>query len=353
MSTFLSFYSKNKELILYLICLASHAIFAPVFICYDYTALFLYNLTATAVYLMFLLLSANRQRHFFFAAIFSDIVFYSVFITFITGHDYGTLFFTVGMIPVIFFVSSAANEKNFHKSTFFIQSLLAAAASVLIIFRNYGSTSAFYSDFPRAVTSHKIFYISHIIFTVTVTVVYVSYMSLATEFTLKNIEEKTIQHMNELEYLANHDQLTGLMNRNKIQSYFNNSVSLKKTGGKDFSLTIFDIDHFKKINDKYGHDAGDFILKRITEVIKDMLPPDTEFARWGGEEFIILFNNYLDNTADFLNDIRNHIANTDNIWNGTNIQITLTFGLSSSRKMDNIDSVITDADNSLFYGKTT
>ena len=89
--------------------------------------------------------------------------------------------------------------------------------------------------------------------------------------------------------LANTDYLTGLLNRRKMLEYFNQEIRRTERNGRTFSLAMADLDFFKHINDTYGHECGDKILKNTAALLKKECR-DTDFiCRWGGEEFLLLF----------------------------------------------------------------
>lgn len=92
----------------------------------------------------------------------------------------------------------------------------------------------------------------------------------------------------EVERLSNTDPLTGLYNRLYFNSVFERELSNLRRYGRAFSLILFDIDHFKNVNDTYGHNAGDQVLRTIAAISKDLVRDSDVVARWGGEEFIVL-----------------------------------------------------------------
>lgn len=92
----------------------------------------------------------------------------------------------------------------------------------------------------------------------------------------------------ELERIANTDRLTGILNRRALERLITDEVKRGQRYHRPFSLLFFDLDHFKLVNDRYGHDAGDRVLKRITLEVEEMLRENDRLGRWGGEEFLIL-----------------------------------------------------------------
>ncbi|EMT46155.1 GGDEF domain-containing response regulator [Anoxybacillus flavithermus] len=109
-----------------------------------------------------------------------------------------------------------------------------------------------------------------------------SYLIVFTDITA--LEEESKRN----EFLATKDPLTKTFNRLKFDEFFTREIRRARRYKQPFSIILFDIDHFKKVNDTYGHDAGDIVLMRMCEAISNRLRDCDIFARWGGEEFIIL-----------------------------------------------------------------
>jgi diguanylate cyclase (GGDEF)-like protein/PAS domain S-box-containing protein len=93
---------------------------------------------------------------------------------------------------------------------------------------------------------------------------------------------------NELRILSEYDSLTGILNRRKIEEVVKQEMDCALRYDRAFSLLLLDIDHFKKVNDNFGHDIGDRALKHLIAVCQDNLCKVDFFGRWGGEEFIVL-----------------------------------------------------------------
>lgn len=102
---------------------------------------------------------------------------------------------------------------------------------------------------------------------------------------------KVMELKNKLKKLATVDALTEAYNRYKINDVINIQIAKYQRSKKCFSLLMLDIDHFKNINDTYGHDVGDIVLKSICKLISQNIRTSDIFGRWGGEEFIILLEN--------------------------------------------------------------
>lgn len=129
-----------------------------------------------------------------------------------------------------------------------------------------------------------------------------------------NLLEKTTddlrQNVLQLYQYASHDELTGIYNRASFNFYFNDVFDKKN---KDFSAGLFliDVDHFKRVNDTYGHDVGDSVLKKLVASVNQVLPGNAVFCRWGGEEFVCIIENIRKEQAlSIAERIRNKIEST-------------------------------------------
>jgi diguanylate cyclase (GGDEF)-like protein len=157
----------------------------------------------------------------------------------------------------------------------------------------------------------------------------------------------------ELERLANFDPLTGLYNRQAILGKLHELINRAKRYKEDFSLSMLDIDHFKKVNDRYGHLSGDEVLEKIAALIRRNIR-DTDIAgRYGGEEFIIILPQAdLSSAMVVAERIRNIIANAEmKDTDGNVFAITVSMGLSSWEAGEDAHSLISRADEALYKAK--
>lgn len=184
-----------------------------------------------------------------------------------------------------------------------------------------------------------------------ITCVQLVIISLNSSLSLMKMRIKNETTQKKLEYITCHDILTGLMNRYLTLSYFTGCESRKANESIEYAIAILDIDDFKKINDIYGHDCGDFILKSYTQELKSKLGPQTPIARWGGEEFVIIFPRITSETVFDLDTVRELLSLTPFYYNGQIIHVSATYGMSSSRNWNSAIEVLNDADKNLLIGK--
>ncbi|WP_149554978.1 GGDEF domain-containing protein [Treponema pectinovorum] len=178
------------------------------------------------------------------------------------------------------------------------------------------------------------------------------YLCLMTDISLRLYKKKNSILQKKLEYISKHDSLTGLMNRRRTLEVFADIQKQKKNKNIDYAICIFDIDDFKKLNDTYGHDAGDTILKSFTKSFWEYFKEPIRIGRWGGEEFLIIYPKIDQNTISDLEKARKEIIQKPIIYDEKKLFVTATFGLSSSRKWANAEDVLQDADECLYRGKT-
>lgn len=156
----------------------------------------------------------------------------------------------------------------------------------------------------------------------------------------------------ELEKQAGTDPLTGLFNRRRMRDCLDYQERRIGRSKSDLSFIFVDIDHFKKFNDTYGHDCGDYILSAASVFMKKHLRHADVIARWGGEEFLIMLPDTDINGARVIAEkIRKAIAEERFTVKGLTFSITMTFGLSQHHIDHSIEDCLKLADLALYKGK--
>ncbi len=150
-----------------------------------------------------------------------------------------------------------------------------------------------------------------------------------------------------LKTLATTDGLTGILNRYAFNKFLEEEIYRAERYSSKFSIILFDIDNFKKINDTYGHLTGDKVLKGIVKTVKKSIRKSDIFARWGGEEFIILLPDDS-SVVKVAEKIRKSIENER--FEGLP-KITASFGTTTYKNGDSINSIIKRADKALYLAK--
>ena len=167
-------------------------------------------------------------------------------------------------------------------------------------------------------------------------------------------EKQRNQFQQKLQELANTDYLTGIHNRRSFITQANIEFGRANRSNHDPSLLLIDLDHFKKVNDGFGHKAGDEVLIYVAKVIQDQLRDFDVFARFGGEEFVILLPETTQEQAYAVAErlrksIEKLIVNTeDNI----EIKCTISIGLTHRQPGEALDSMLSKADQALYMAKS-
>lgn len=205
--------------------------------------------------------------------------------------------------------------------------------------RMYATTiqlQIFYDIFLQVFTTVAVFFM-----------LYLNGMMLARDSQI--IERKLMKYNKELQRAANTDMLTKLWNRLFLMQYME-----KKVASPDIfmSIAIGDIDFFKKVNDTHGHECGDEVLRTLAAVFKKEMEGHGVVARWGGEEFIFVFEGVNGDEAMVLLDhLQRVVRDTVINYEGLQLKVTMTFGLVEYNTKLRLDENINIADERLYIGK--
>jgi diguanylate cyclase (GGDEF)-like protein len=163
------------------------------------------------------------------------------------------------------------------------------------------------------------------------------------------VYEKTLIEMN------TRDSLTGIYNRKFLESQLRNELKRFKRAQRPFGLIMFDIDFFKKINDTYGHQCGDYVLKSLASAVSSTIRSTDILARYGGEEFFCLLpETDIDNTTHVAEILRIAVENKTFTFQNTPIQLTISLGVTAMHpEIEAPDVLIKKADDALYEAKRT
>lgn len=153
---------------------------------------------------------------------------------------------------------------------------------------------------------------------------------------------------------AHTDALTQIYNKGYLLEALEAEFKRAKALHNDFSVIYFDLDHFKKVNDGYGHDAGDYVLKEFTSLVRSQhIRQKDIFARFGGEEFVILLGNTnAKDAADIAERIRNSVNTHAFVYEGKRLPITCSLGVAElTTEMESANTLLKRADKALYEAK--
>jgi diguanylate cyclase (GGDEF)-like protein len=216
-------------------------------------------------------------------------------------------------------------------------------------------------EFVGQALSTADWYLTIMVAWIVIILAYLAYriLVLKDEVTVQRKRESELLEINQLldaqgkalELKAKKDPLTGAFNRLGLEEAFSHGLYEWRNNKKPLSLVMMDIDHFKRINDKHGHDVGDVILSRLTELVHQHIRTQDLFARWGGEEFVLICRDTdLDNATAIAEKLRSLIAN-HHYPHG--ISVTASFGVSTLKTNQTLEQLFKSADSALYKAKQT
>lgn len=296
----------------------------------------------------------NKQKERYFKITYYEIWLFAASAACIMGAEYGFHLALIAMLlPVALsiYADNGADQKDnrFFKCYFKKKEGIAIAAATVIVYlvmqilSYYGINKYRFSvDYDGIVVR-----ITYMLNTLAVITHIFYYLNTYAVFINKNEEF--------LRQSADYDQLTGLYNRNRIRFILEHNYSVAQEGSNQFGVAIIDIDDFKKINDNYGHNAGDFVLRRFAGIVDGIVKKcegQIVAGRWGGEEFLIIY--YGDNREDFymlLEYMRMNICDAIFLYDRNKINVSVTIGMTLFKNDLSLEEIINAADMRLYAGK--
>lgn len=165
----------------------------------------------------------------------------------------------------------------------------------------------------------------------------------------KRAQEEALARIQEL---ANRDSLTGLYNRRYTQELMDHHILLQARTGRAFAVVLIDLDHFKTVNDTYGHAMGDLVLQTFAQQARALTREADIVARWGGEEFIIVMPDTLADGAGMLVErLRTQLERTTVSDEAPDLVIRFSAGITEHRGGENSDAALMRADQALYEAK--
>lgn len=154
--------------------------------------------------------------------------------------------------------------------------------------------------------------------------------------------------------LASTDPLTGLLNRRRMEEFVMVIQKSHVRHRRTFTVIIGDVDHFKAINDRHGHETGDLVLKAVAQCLLSSVRAEDQVARWGGEEFLILLpESTLEAGIEAAERIRERVIHIGLGHEDAPILVTMTFGVAQADPFGGFAKALTQADAALYRGKET
>jgi two-component system, cell cycle response regulator len=175
---------------------------------------------------------------------------------------------------------------------------------------------------------------------------------IKTHLELHYLKEELIKKNSELTKASITDPLTGISNRRGMIEQMGLELNRIERGSNPGGLLLSDIDNFKLINDNFGHDYGDYVLKEVTQIMRENIRSQDMLARWGWEEFLLFFvDSDIDGAYKAGDKIREAIESHNFTFNNITHKVTMTFGITLISEKGSLDFYVKQADLALYEGK--
>ena len=177
---------------------------------------------------------------------------------------------------------------------------------------------------------------------------------VASGMRILKLEEQLMQARQQMEDLALHDGLTGLFNRRAIEEYAEAEYNIASRKGRAMSVILLDIDHFKNVNDRFGHKFGDVVLRRVAQTLKEDLRNYDRVGRWGGEEFLLILpDTELKDAVTVAERLRSKTATAQiSLENGDSFSVQISLGTACTvNQYSSLTKLIDAADQALYRAK--
>ena len=314
-----------------------HVIFLYAFYQFGVTELFYFNIASIAIFVVGTILSLRQYTATAFALTCVEVTAHAITATYFIGWDTGFHFYIILLIPVVLF-----GPRNFWTTKLPLNVAVCVIYLCMEFQFKFNSVPAYDLDTAVVSTLH--------LANSAISLLFLSFLCGIYNLVVR-------QSSGDMYRLANTDALSGLKNRRSITATIDRELDKQLAQKKlkpEMHFVICDIDYFKRINDTHGHDAGDQVIRSIAELIQNHSPRPDFCARWGGEEFLIVFPNA--SRQDVLAEVealRERIQKTLIIHEDKTLNVTMTFGVCSMRRKETAADSIDRADKALYAGKQT
>lgn len=298
-------------------------------------------------------------------ALYAEILIHALFCTVVQGLDVEFFIYPLLGVPLYaYYLFIYCNRRTFLRALVVMGGITLAALSAAIFFVEYVG-SVYELTKMHELTSEEILSIRgiNIVFAFCMALLFTLIFCMEVMRLLGQLQNKNRR----LNYIASHDPLTGLGNRRSLWHFFD---LLKKSGDR-YCIMMGDLDDFKKINDTFGHDCGDEVLRAVAAIILELTGEQDMACRWGGEEMLIVMRGSREECLARLTEIRKRICDLNIFHERLRVKVTMTFGFADCEEKPSgeaetansvrsagrapsdlaVDSLISMVDQRLYVGK--
>jgi two-component system cell cycle response regulator len=167
-----------------------------------------------------------------------------------------------------------------------------------------------------------------------------------------DLQQKLVSANSALQFVASHDFLTGAWNRSEIVAFMQRELARARRDSTAVGIVLVDVDHFKKVNDGFGHETGDIVLKEVTQRLTCSLREYDGVGRYGGEEFLLVIPGCdLATTVRRANQIRELVSGKPIVTPHGSVTVTVSMGATTAQSSTNSELLLREADSALYQAK--
>ena len=307
--------------------IVAHAAFGPLFFALGLTELALFNVFSVAFWIAAKVVNDGGSCTTAMWLIYVEVVGHALLAVTTLGWTSGFQLYLVPLVPFVMFNDRLAGP--------------VAVAASLVVVAVFGGLSAFAPPSSESIAAHVVLrYVNMVVPFLALGVVSYYFRLASTDAERR------------LERMASTDPLTGLLNRRSMTARLKEEEARHLRTGAPFSLILADVDHFKRINDAYGHALGDRVLVGVAALLHQSLRTQDAASRWGGEEFLLLLpDTDLSGAEELAARLRRDVQQNLVTLRGIPEGVTLTFGVAAYAPVESVDACLKAADDALYRGK--
>lgn len=315
-----------------------HALFVPLFLWLGATSLAAFNLLSLSAYALGLTLNRRGRLGPALWLTFAEVHVHAVLAVVIVGWDTGFAYYLLATGPMLFL------NTHWHLT----KKLIALAVPLVVL----GALHHYALLYPPLQNVAAPVRLTLYDFNLLATLAVLSYLAYFYAKGAQESESRLRALSRSFEQQATTDPLTGLLNRRAMTQRIDQEISRFERQPRSFVLAMGDLDRFKEINDRFGHDAGDHVLEQAAAAMQSLLRGHDAISRWGGEEFVLLLpDTDVDGGLDTVDRLRARVAQTPMSCEGEALNVSITFGLCLYQAGLSRDECIKRADRALYRGK--
>lgn len=321
-----------------------HVCLVALFCFFQVLPMVLINIGSVTTYAICLVaIRHDRDMRGVFYATYLEIIVQSFAATICIGWRFGFPQYVIALVPFGYYMCHALIEDKRRYTIATILGLIAFGSFVSCRLLSVYFGPVYQLEIPEAVELGVYIFNTFCNFV---------FLFMVTAIFLVEMQTATIQLQKQnaiLDTMANIDPLTGLYNRRSMHNFLDDAQNSQ--GEAPFCLVMCDIDDFKKINDTYGHDTGDLVLREVARIAREHVGQKGHACRWGGEEMLLIIQGDVELARRIAEDIRQEVNGFAFAAKEQTIHCSITIGVALHQGGNSIDHTITHADDNLYYGK--